>query len=563
MQGDRFFERSGWRTGAVLSALAMLAAALYTPFLGNPAVFDDRFFFSGHLFAHHATFPVGLGLRHPPYFSLGIVQTVFGSMQAHRVVSLSLHIGCAWALYGLLRALEVRRLAAFAGAALFAAHPVAVYGAGYLMQRTIVVATLFALLSLIVFLRGLRTERISDAIPAALLYSLAVLSKEHAIPLAAAAVALVPLGFRDRRFALRYTALFLALCVPAALLVVLRVRGLIGEAYEPYLQSITEQISAAPGIEAVTSPWQASMLVQTAMFFRYLWVWLLPSTSEMAIDLRVDLADYWAPGVALPAVLAFVVLPAVAAFLLLRRSPAAPAAWGFLYVWILFGIEFTAVRFQEPFVLYRSYLWAPGILVAVAAGLDRLPRRVVVVLLIPALALLSWQANDRLRSFSSGLALWEDAAAKLPPDPVPGGYRPLYELGREYLYAGRPNEAVDVTERCIRLYPKLFECAFARAAIQIEMRQWEKALTSVNYALGLRPRDGASRHHLGWVLDNLGCRREALAQYRLSAQFGFGPALYRIQHAESPGKGLVAPVKLPAQIDCTSLLARSPIPKPG
>ena len=160
---------SRWLTAAALAGVAALAVALYLPYLGNLAVFDDRFFFSGQLFAQHAIFPVGLGLRHPPYFSLAFVQTIFGSMEAHRIVSLVLHLCCAWALYGLLRALEVTRLAAFAGAALFAVHPVAVYGAGYLMQRSIVVATLFALLALLLFLRGMRTGRLSDAFPAAVL----------------------------------------------------------------------------------------------------------------------------------------------------------------------------------------------------------------------------------------------------------------------------------------------------------------------------------------------------------------------------------------------------------
>ena len=553
--------RSHVLTAALLAALAVLAAALYRPYLGNPPVFDDRVFFSGQQFAEYAAFPLGLGLRHPPYFSLAFVQTVFGSMQAHRIVSLLFHVACAWALFAFLRALEVRRMAAFAGAALFALHPVAVYGAGYLMQRTIVVATFFGLLALILFLRGLRTQRLSDAIAAAVLYSLAVLSKEHALLLPATAALLLLLDPGKLRFGVRYAALFLALCAPAAIFVLLRVRGVVGEAYEPHLQSIVEQISAAPGIEAVTSPWLASMLVQTALFFRYLRLWLAPSTSDMALDLRVDFAEYWAPGMALPALLAFIALPALAAFLLLRRSRAALAAWGLLYFWILFGIEFAAVRFQEPFVLYRSYLWAPGIIVAVAAGLDRLQPRLLVALLVPVLALLSWQANDRLQSFSSGLAVWEDAAAKLPSQPVPGGYRPLYELGREYLYAGRAQDAVDVVERCVRLYPRLFECAFARAAIQTEMKQYERALPSINYALGLRPRNGASRHQLGWILENLGCRKEGVAQYRLSLEFGFAPAAYRLQNAESPGKGLVVPTKLPPQVDCAPLLARNPIPK--
>ena len=554
--------RSRWVTAAALAGLAVLVTALYLPYLGNPPVFDDRFVFSGSNFADYATRPLGPGLRYPSYFSLAFVQTVFGGIQAHRVVSLLLHAGCAWALYGLLRTLAIRPLAAFAGAALFALHPVAVYGAGYLVQRSIVVATLFALLALVFFARGARTGRISDAVPAAVLYSLSVLSKEHAILLPAVAVALVPLVGADRRFAVRYCTLFLALCVPAAIAVVVWAREVVGQVYEGNVESIVTQIANSPGIDTVASPWLASVLVQIALFFRYLRVWLVPSTSDMALDLRVDFAEYWAPSVALPALLAFAVLPAFAAFLILRRSPAALAAWGFLYFWILFGTEFATVRFQEPFVLYRSYLWAPGLAVAVASGLDRLPRRWLLAVLVPAAVILSWQANDRLHTFSSGLAIWEDAAGKLPEQPVPGGYRPLYELGREYLYAGRTNDSVDVIERCIRLYPQLFECAFARAAIQIVTGQYEKALPSINYTIGLRPRNGVLRHHLGLILENLGCRKESLVQYRLAVKLGFAGAEHRIERAESPGKGLLAPKELPKQVDCTALLARYPIPKP-
>ena len=563
MQADQHdFPR--WLPAALaLVALAALVAALYGPSLRNPLVFDDRFLFTGEHFAEYAQFPLGLGLRHPSTFSVAFIHTLFGGIEAHRTVSLLLHAGCAFALYGLLRALSVRQFAAFAGAALFAAHPVAVYAAGYLIQRSIVLATLFALLGLILLLRGLRTGRTSDVIPAAVLYSLAVLSKEHAILLPAAALALAPISGANTRFAARYMGLYLASCMPAAILVLHWRWELIGAAYEPHLESIMAQISASPGIDAVTSPWLASILVQTVLFFRYLQTWLLPSTDDMAIDLRVDFAQYWAPAMALPAVFAFVALAALAVFLVLRRGRSALPAWGILYFLILFGTEFAAVRFQEPFVLYRSYLWAPGVIVAVAAGLDRLPPRLLVAVLVPALALLSWQAHDRLRSFSSGLALWEDAAAKLPMEPVPGGYRPLYELGREYFYAGRLNDAVDVVGRCIRLYPGLFECAFARAAIQIEMKEYEKALPSIVYALGLRPRNGVTRHHLGLILENLGCRKEALTQYRLAVEFGFTGAEFRLQAAETPGKGLIAPVRPVSQADCKALLARYPIPKPG
>src|SRR6185503_10601104 len=105
-------------------------------------------------------------------------------------------------------------------------------------------------------------------------------------------------------------------------------------------------------------------------------------------------------------------------------------------------------------------------------------------------------------------------------------------------------------------------CAFARAAIQIEMQEFEKALASINYTIALRPRDGASWHHLGYILENLGCRKEGLAQYRLALRLGFTPAEYRLQQAENPGQGLLAPARLPPQADCSDLLRRNPIPKP-
>ena len=106
------------------------------------------------------------------------------------------------------------------------------------------------------------------------------------------------------------------------------------------------------------------------------------------------------------------------------------AGFGLLYFWILYLLEFSVIRFQEPFVLYRSYLWAPGLAIVsrqALAGCRCALRRGLRV----AALLLSVQSWDRLRSMSSGLALWEDAASKLPAEPIPGGWRTLYGVGRE------------------------------------------------------------------------------------------------------------------------------------
>jgi len=549
---------------AALGLLAALACALYLPYLGNPRVFDDHMFFSGLGFARYASSPFGLGIRVPSYFSLAIVEVVFGRIEAHRVVSLVLHIACAWAVYGLIRALQVRRLAAFAGAALFAVHPVAVYAAGYLVQRSILLATLFGLLSLLLYLRGMRRGSYSDAIAAAVLYSLAVLSKEHALLLPAAAAALVPLVGERLRFALRYTALYFLACAPAALLVVLLSKGIIGQPYEPYFDAAATQMTNAYWSEVVSSPWVGSAIAQTTLFFKYVALWLAPSTAYMSLDVRVDFAEHWSPAIALPALFGFLGWGALAANLVTKRGRVGIAAFGLLYVWILFLTEFASVRFQEPFVLYRSYLWAPGLAIAVAAGLEFLQPRVMLALLIPALAVLGWQAHDRLNSFSSGLAVWEDAAAKLPPGAIPGGHRPLYEVGREYLYAKRVQDALQVTDRCMKLYPTTYDCFFARGAIHIHLGQDEAALPYVKRAIALRPGEGAARHHLGLILENLGCLDEAKAQYRDALVSHFPGAQHQLDRIESPGKGLLPPRQAPPPSgDCSKWLPRSRAFRPG
>jgi tetratricopeptide (TPR) repeat protein len=516
-------------------ALIALGLALYLPFLGNLLVFDDTFFFSGRNFARYATTPLGLELRLPGYFSLALVHVLWESIWAHRLVTLALHLCVALALYKLILDLlrhaapaAPARLAAFAAAAAFALHPVAVYGVAYLIQRTGLLATLFSLLSVIFFFRGLRERRHADAVTAAVMFSLAVLSKETAVLVPAAALLLVLAA--ERRFALRHAAIYALACVPAALLAVLLVRGKIGTTYEPDFAVVAQQVGAEAG-----GAWLQSVATQLELFLRYLALWLWPDTGAMSIDVRVDLASSLLPGL-----LAFLAYGAFCAYLLTRGGRAAMAGFGLLYVWLLFLVEFTTVRFADPFVLYRSYLWAPGLAIALAALLTRPWLQVAV---LAALPLLAFQAHERLQSFSSGLALWQDAADKLPAEPAPGGSRTLYQLGREYFYRGEAAKAIAVAERCIAQYPMTYDCYFARAAIHVELEQYEAALPFIARAAELRPESGSARHLLGFALEGLGREEEAKTHYRTAVKLGFHGAAHRLKRLEDPGSGLLAPTR--------------------
>jgi hypothetical protein len=534
-----------------------LASALYLPFLANPPVFDDLGFFSGRLFSYYATHPFGFELRVPPYFSLAIVQVIWGSMEAHRILGLAFHIACALALYKLIFDLQqcaARRAGAppgagfqahapaFIAAAVFAIHPVAVYGAGYLIQRMSVFATLFSLISIVLYVRGLARRSHADAISAALVYSVAVLSRENAVLLPAAALAAGLIVVVERRFALRHAALYLACCAPAAVLVTLLVKGKIGAAYEPDFGVVSAQIAHAGAPVVLESPWLESAVTQAGLFFRYLALWIFPDTGAMSIDLRINFAGAWSPVVALLAVAGFVGYGLLGLYLVRREGLARVAGFGLLFPWLLFLTEFTTIRFQEPFVLYRSYLWAPGLMVLLASGLARVPGRVAIAFALLALPLLFYQGHHRVRTFSSSLALWEDAVARLPRTAVPGGSRTLYNLGREYLYRDRADQAIAIAERCLAEYPETYDCHMARASIHLHQEEYRQAMPHLIRAIVLRPEAGTARHHLGVALENLGCQDEAREQYRLATRLRFPGAAHRLSRLDSPGSGLLPPV---------------------
>jgi tetratricopeptide (TPR) repeat protein len=183
-------------------------------------------------------------------------------------------------------------------------------------------------------------------------------------------------------------------------------------------------------------------------------------------------------------------------------------------------------------------------MVLLAAGLARLPGRAAIAIALVALPLLFHQAHDRLRTFASSLALWEDAAAKLPRQAVPGGSRTLYNLGREYLYRDRPGEAIAAAERCLAEYPDTYDCYMARASIHLTLEEYQQALPHLARAIALRAKSGTARHHLGVALENLGCLDEAKAQYRLASKLGFRGADHRLGSLDAPGSGLLPPAKL-------------------
>jgi protein O-mannosyl-transferase len=521
--------------------ISVIASALYLPFLHNPFVFDDWALFDGSRFSYYATHPFDfLSARNLPYFSLALTYILGSGIPTQRIVSLILHLACTFVLckliYDLLRLVPLGRAdsadeyerkaltLALCGAAAFAIHPVAVYGAGYLVQRTIVFATLFSLLSMVLFLRGLRRGAHADAVSAALMYTVAVYSKEHSILLPAAAVLIAILAAPERRFALRHCAIYLTLCAPAAIMVALLSKGTVGTTYEPDFGGVSDQLEGVFGLDIAGMPKSLSAVTQAGLFFRYLLIWVWPDLGDMSIDLRLDFTQHASAGWMILKVCAFVLYGALGLVLLSRRGRQGLVGFGMLYVWILFLAEFSVARFQEPFVLYRSYLWAPGILISSVAALSALPGRATLPIFVIVIPLLWYQAHDRLVSFSSPFLLWQDAVAKLPEKPAPWGSRALHNLAREYMYVSKPGKAVEIIERCMTQYPDTYHCYFAKGAILLDLGHPDAALPYFERAVALNPKRAMAHQRLALTLEKLGRVEEAIVVLRNASNLGFAGA---------------------------------------
>lgn len=445
-------------------ALIVLLAVLgvYLPGLNNELLFDDLRLTDDTIFGVYGSL-LEIKPRMISYGSFVWVEQLVGSgWWKQRIVNMALHLSVVTAIYSLIKALlphtrfplDIEEQAHFAssqraalevGVALFALHPVAGYAVGYLIQRSILMATLFAVLACWAFVRGLQTQRAAWFGGALLSYLLAVLSKEPAVMTITLAAPLYIYVKRPdwKKIAALAGSTLLLLAVATGVLLHFYAE-VVGQLFDDQSRAFAQQLEALqPGVTPRMFP--LSILNQAALFFAYGLLWLAPYVGWMSIDLRpafpLGIASSWH----VVGALGYITLLIGAAWLLLRRTGVLSlVALFLLFPLLLFATEFATIWVQDPFVLYRSYLWGvtlPGLLAVALTGFK--PRTIytlgiVVGLLFGALAL------ERNISLTDEITAWTDAAEKIDlkaPANAVGRSRPYLNLGVYYMRKGMLDQA--------------------------------------------------------------------------------------------------------------------------
>jgi len=525
--------------GWVLS-LFVVVCLVYLPFLGSPFVFDDENFFHTLAIKHFAQSQsqFQFSLRWLPYATLGWIYAVVGDELTHlyHLGSMLLHAANVIVLFYFLRQLingvapdnsesGLTTRGAWFGALIFAVHPVAVYAAGYAIQFSILMATLFALLMQLAYLRGLLTGQTRWLWLAVLAYFLASLSKEHSVLLPAVLAALSILLRSENRA--DKTALWATWAgfFAVGVWVVLLSRGVIGTLYEMGVNPMFEQHMLA----GESFLHLRSVLTQAGLFFKYLLLWLVPNPAWMSVDMRehfiTGLSEWqgWAGG------LAFIAYGMLAFRLLLRGGIKGLAGFALLYPWLLFWVEFSSIRVQEVFVLYRSYLWMPGMLLLIPLLQLKWPaRRTWAVLGLVALILVPLAVN-RLGVFSNDYRLWNDAAKLLHSGQEEGADRIYYNRARAAAYAGKWQAAAEDYERVVAIRPNVALMRYGLGVSYFNLKRYPDALGQFDAAIKLNPEYAEVYYNKGMTLKMLHENESAMQQIEKSCELKYAMGCFVAQ----------------------------------
>ncbi len=497
-----------------LLALTTPVALLYTQFLGNPLVFDDKTFFQSEEFSYYLNTLYSFKLRWFPYATFLWTREIFGdAMIWLRLGNLLLHLLTTATLFFFLRRLfelviphgnDDKTLSAFwlafFGALIFALHPVSVYAVGYLVQRTTLMATLFTLLTWRLFLEGLVREQRLCLYASAVTYLLATLSKEHAIMAPAVTLALLVLISPqplERIKLLRSTFVLYAL-ISVFVIFQVKAKNVLGQAYEPVASELMWRLSGQFDPDLV---YPLSILTQLFVFFKYLWVWLIPSPALMSVDICESFVlRLWSMPEAL-GLAGFIVYFYVAIRFLLQKGLKGLLGFAMLCPGLLFFTELATVRIQEIFVLYRSYLWMAGLFAGLPFLCQKLTAKQATISLSCIALLMMPLAWLRLDTFSHPFKLWDDAEHRIMDDKsCPVMDRILNNRGSELMALHRYSEAIEDFNRSLSFIkwqkkPMVSELAknfYNRGFAYLKTGQFRLAINDFNLILEPIPKDWAA-----------------------------------------------------------------------
>jgi len=491
---------SASRAAFDVGAIAVVAASLlaFFPALSGGFVWDDLDYVknnpilranAGSAIAHLAT-SVVVGNYHPlTMASLALDNASLGPAPfIFHATNVLLHALNAFLVGRLAIALGFRRDAAWAGALLWAVHPLRVESVAWISGRKDVLYVAFFLSALLAYLRHAKANAgIGRPYALALaLFSGSLLSK-------GAAVAFVPLVFVVDWFVGRKpTTRTIAEKIPFVGLAV--VVGLVA-------------IGAQETAGAIPTGQEYSLLARLAIACYGLAFYVVKTIAPWGLS---ALYPYPSEAGALPRGSLLAVISVVAFGCVLvgyrKRLRTGVLAAGFYVATVALVLQLFPVGGAVAADRY-AYLPAVGCALAIAAGLSAIPfRRSIAAGVIVLAVVLSGATWARCAVWHDALSLWNDVLSKYPDAAIAHQNRGVARAD-----LGDHRGAIADYDAAIAESPGFADAWANRGGSKADLRELDGAFRDLTEAIRLDPQRATYRFNLGLVLGDLGRWDEALA----------------------------------------------------
>jgi tetratricopeptide (TPR) repeat protein len=188
------------------------------------------------------------------------------------------------------------------------------------------------------------------------------------------------------------------------------------------------------------------------------------------------------------------------------------------------------VRIQEPFVLYRSYLWMGGLFAVLPLLLGNVPARRALVYLLGASLLITPLAWNRLTTFSHPLLLWDDAASLIQDRPYAPGFERIYfNRGHAFYRLNLKQKAFEDYSRAIAVKPDFSYVYSDRGQVYIDRGQYQEALSDFNKSIELKSDYANPYLGRGMVFEALHDIAAARADFQKSCELGMQAGCDKLQ----------------------------------
>jgi tetratricopeptide (TPR) repeat protein len=188
---------------------------------------------------------------------------------------------------------------------------------------------------------------------------------------------------------------------------------------------------------------------------------------------------------------------------------------GIFWYFLAFAVESSFLPINEIMVEYRIYLPSVGILVsAVVLSFHQLRNnKWASIAILAVILVLAVVAHSRNKVWQDEISLWEDSISKSPMKP-----RAHYNLGKTYERKGLLDKAIERFNTTISLNPGHINAQISLGNAYLSKGQPDEAMRHVMRALMLNPEHAGARNNLGNALQATGQMDQALIQYKRAAE---------------------------------------------